>query len=568
MNTQKMISRTPLCLLTWCTLAVAPTFAQTITHVPLFTFDGDSNVDRFGRSVSSAGDVNGDGVADLIVGAHLEDNNGFASGSARVLSGSDGSVLYTFNGDSAMDEFGVSVNGAGDVNGDGFADLIVGARFDDNNGESSGSARVFSGSDGSVLYNFDGDSAGDWFGESVSGVGDVNGDGFDDLIVGAPQDDNDGSSSGSARVFSGSDGSVLYTLNGDSVADNFGVSVGGAGDVNGDGVADLIVGADPDPNIKLDYVRVFSGSDGTVLYNFEGDSRGDNFGFAVSGAGDVNGDGFDDLIVGAPNDDNNGVSSGSARVLSGADGRVLYDFEGDSFEDFLGSDVSGAGDVNGDGFDDLIVGASGDDDNGFNSGSVRVLSGSDGSLLYEFDGDSGGDGFGRSVSSAGDVNGDGFADFFVGAVSGGDRVFNGYARLYVSGSSVLGDFNQDGDVDLDDLDRYIGNIEEPASGDLELLDLNGDGTVGANDFEQHYETLVETSNGGKGTFAGDANLDGTVNVLGDAFTLVGNLGSSVTSWADGDANGDGRVDVLGDAFLLVGNLGNGNGGEPSELVTP
>lgn len=122
----------------------------------------------------------------------------------------------------------------------------------------------------------------------------------------------------------------------------------------------------------------------------------------------------------------------------------------------------------------------------------------------------------------------------------------------------LGDFDSDGDVDLDDLDRYIGNIGATATGDLASLDLNGDGIVGANDFEQHYGTLVETSNGGEGTFAGDVNLDGTVDVLGDAFTLIGNLGSSVTSWSDGDFNGDGLVNVLGDAFLLIANLGQSN----------
>lgn len=109
-------------------------------------------------------------------------------------------TLYTFNGDSAFDLFGLSVSGAGDVNGDGFADLIVGAFRDDNNGDRSGSARVFSGLDGSVLYTFNGDSAFDWFGISVSGAGDVDGDGCADLIVGAYRDDNNGSESGSARV--------------------------------------------------------------------------------------------------------------------------------------------------------------------------------------------------------------------------------------------------------------------------------------------------------------------------------------------------------------------------------
>ena len=120
------------------------TMGQTVNHSPLYTFNGDDAGDEFGNSVSGAGDVNGDGFADLIVGAFLDDNNDSASGSARVYSGIDGNVLYTFDGDDADDLFGVSVSGAGDINGDGFADLIVGAPGDDNNGTDSGSARVYS----------------------------------------------------------------------------------------------------------------------------------------------------------------------------------------------------------------------------------------------------------------------------------------------------------------------------------------------------------------------------------------------------------------------------------------
>ena len=124
----------------------------------------------------------------------------------------------------------------------------------------------------------------------------------------------------------------------------------------------------------------------------------------------------------------------------------------------------------------------------------------------------------------------------------------------------LGDFDDDGDVDLVDLDQYNGNIGMDAIGPLEALDFDGDGLVGPNDFVFHYSNLVETSNGEAGTFAGDLNLDGTVNVLGDAFGLVSNLGNSSTSWAEGDFNGDGMVNVLGDAFSLVGNLGRTNAG--------
>ncbi len=165
-----------------CLVLSSTCLAQQSQH-HIYTFNGDSFDDRFGRTVGAAGDVNKDGDADLIVGAVLDDNNGRDSGSARVFSGKDGKVLYTFNGDSAGDVFGRIVSGAGDVNMDGYADLIVGAWFGGKN--SGGYARVFSGKDGKILYTFNSDSAFDRFGMSVGGAGDVNKDGYADLIVGA-----------------------------------------------------------------------------------------------------------------------------------------------------------------------------------------------------------------------------------------------------------------------------------------------------------------------------------------------------------------------------------------------
>ena len=217
----------------------------------------------------------------------------------------NGSVLYTFNGNSAGDNFSASVSDAGDVNGDGTPDLIVGAPFDDNNGNISGSARVLSGSDGSTLYTFNGDSGNDRFGQSVTGAGVVNGDGIDDLIVSAAE--ARGINGGNyVRVLSGSDGNILYTFNGNTGVD-FGFSVSGVGDVNADGRANIIVGSVLDNNSGS--ARVLSGIDGSILYEFNGDNTNDQFGLSVSGVGD----GTDDFIIGAPNGGANG--GGYARVF-------------------------------------------------------------------------------------------------------------------------------------------------------------------------------------------------------------------------------------------------------------
>ena len=442
------------------------------------TFNGDSADDRFGQSVSGAGDVNGDGYADLIVGAPSWWLSG-GVGSARVLSGAAGSILYTFYSpgvvdpcfyEEGIDHFGVSVDGAGDVNGDGYADLIVGADqfYIVSRRCLGGFAQVFSGADGSPLYNpwaddpdWIGAAEGDRFGVSVSSAGDVNGDGVADQIVGGEK--------GSTRVFSGLNGSILHTFNGDYFYDDFGLSVSGAGDVNGDGYADLIVGAPADDNNGTDSgsARVFSGQDGSILYTFDGDSAGDLFGVSVSGAGDVNGDDYADLIAGAPFDDNNGADSGTARVFSGQDGSILYTFDGDSAGDRLGTSVSGAGDVNGDGHADLIAGAPNDVNYGTESGSARVFSGADGGILYTFIGDSAGDYLGHSVSGAGDVNGDGVADLVVGALYDDNNGTNsGSARVILSS-----DLMNDGDLDY----RVNAADNCPVNSNRFQKDKDGDG---------------------------------------------------------------------------------------------
>jgi len=447
----------------------------------LYTFNGDSAVDYLGAAVSSAGDVNNDGYGDVIAGAYL-DENGLKtnSGSARVYSGLTGATLYTFYGDASWDNFGHAVSGAGDVNNDGYDDQIVGAYLNDGGGAypDRGMARVFSGLNGAVLYTFTGDSALDNFGFSVGGAGDVNQDGYEDVIVGARYDANNGVGSGSAKVFSGLNGNILYTFNGDSPSDYFGYSVSGAGDVNGDGYDDVIVGAQGDDNngATSGSARVLSGINGSILYTFSGDAAGDYLGWSVSGAGDVNNDGYDDVMAGAFYDDNNfKTDSGSVRVWSGKTGAILYTFNGIDNFDAFGTSVRAAGDVNNDNYADLIAGSSYDDNNGTSSGSARVLSGRDGSILYTFNGDTAEDYFGHAVSAAGDVNGDGFADLLVGAFADDNlgRVESGSARVF-SGAMNLSHWDTDNDGHNDNADAFRLDAAEWQDTDGDAVGNNAD----------------------------------------------------------------------------------------------
>jgi hypothetical protein len=205
--------------------ALAPLAAAQLPR--LYSFYGDRPGERMGVSVSRAGDVDADGFEDVIVGA--TDGNGASAeiGEAHVFSGRDGSWIYTFRADEGGTSFGGSVSGAGDVDSDGYADLVVGARYDDTAAIFAGAVYVYSGRNGNLLHAFYGDEEGDRLGNEVACAGDVNGDGHDDVIAGAFFANHNGFWSGSARVFSGKTGAILYTFDGDSSFNYFGVDVSG-----------------------------------------------------------------------------------------------------------------------------------------------------------------------------------------------------------------------------------------------------------------------------------------------------------------------------------------------------
>ena len=508
-------------------IAMAPSAAQaqfgasfdlsTLDGTNGFVINGIDSSDDSGSAVSGAGDVNGDGIDDLIIGAPGADpnrnsragesyvvfgkNSGFSSLlNLRTLNGSNGFVI---NGIDAGDDSGSIVSGAGDVNGDGINDLIIGADGADPNGNSRagesyivfGNQAGFSttlelsalnGTNGFVINGID---RFDRSGSSVSGAGDVNGDGLSDLIIG-------GSSAGESYVvFGQSSGfssslnlSALDGSNGFSISGRSAVSVSGAGDINGDGIDDVIIGApfaDPNGNSNAGESYVVFGSnsgfsssldlnalDGTNGFVINGIDANDFSGNSVSGAGDVNGDGLDDLIIGATFADSNGnyfagesyvvfgSNSGfsSSLDLSTLDGANGLTFSGANSNDFSGASVSGAGDINGDGIDDVTISGGVDGDYvvfGSNSGfsSSLDLSTLDGTNGFVISGTNA-----SSVSGAGDINADGIDDLIIGAADPiGNTSFGvSYVVFGRAASPVLkGDVDMDGDIDFSDIPPFI-----------------------------------------------------------------------------------------------------------------
>jgi hypothetical protein len=312
-----------------------------------------------------------------------------------ALGASAQAKLYDFGAQRANARLGAAVASAGDVDRDGWPDLVVGAPYDSNNSTDSGSALVYSGADGRVLYSLTGDRGAYTFGWSVARVGDVDKDGWPDFAVGAPA-----YTSGPTpyvRVYSGRDGRVIHTWQSATQGTGFGFGVAGVGDVNADGHPDVAVAA-----YLAGYAKVYSGKDGSELRSFTG-SYSMWFAISIAGLGDVDGDGHGDLAIGEPN-------APAVRVYSGRTGQytILYGTAGDWF----GLAVGGGGDVDKDGVPDLVVGAPRAK---ASAGRVLVYSGKTSQTLWTFEGDHGGDELGTSVTIVGDVDGDGHADILAGA---------------------------------------------------------------------------------------------------------------------------------------------------------
>lgn len=407
---------------------------------------GEKAKSQFGFCVNAAGFVNADSIADVVIGApgYYEGvDTSMRTGAVYVKSIPTYNLIWKFVGEQAADSFGYSVDGAGDINNDGFDDIIVGAPYYDkivsdpvpDTSFSSGRVYIFSGVDGSPLLVINGEVQLDKFGFSVAGAGDMNGDEFDDIVVGAPGF----GIGGKVYIFLGgggyvgdtiSAGDADHTVTGSQTDGLLGWSVSGADDWNYDCDDDIVVGS-PGYNGGTGKATVYTLESDNLqpLIIYEGEFPGERFGHSVAGAGDINGDCYYDIIIGAPNYDTVIVPTpypdiGRAVTFAGGDysGNWFHEIVGNNTGDSLGYSVDGAGDRNFDGYDEIVVGAPGYDD--FSRGQVCLVMGSGsspGTRMYASDADiviygyNSKDQLGFSVSGAGDADEDAADEQIYGA---------------------------------------------------------------------------------------------------------------------------------------------------------
>ncbi|HSU94908.1 MAG TPA: FG-GAP-like repeat-containing protein [Gemmatimonadaceae bacterium] len=391
----------------------------------LLEIDGDSAGDQFGWIARDMGDVDHDGANDFVTSAPTKNVDGENAGRVSVYSSRTGKLLWSANGKPG-EQLGTGVESAGDVDGDGVQDVVAGAPY-------SGRAYVYSGTDGHALFTLRAENDSDAFGQHVSSAGDVDHDGHADFLIGAPQNRAGGRGAGRAYLYSGKDGHLLLTLTGERAGDAFGSTVGGYSDSLH---TFLVVGAPAAGSGKTGRTYVYDGLSKKPKFIIESDSTGRALGaMFVSVMGDVNGDGVPDVFASDFTNGAKGPSTGRIYVHSGRDGKRLITLTGEGPGEGFGIGPGKTGDVDHDGRADLVVGSWQYSNAATSGGRVYLYSGHDGHLIETYTDRIPGDTFGFDAVGIGDVDGDGTVDFLLTAAWSGVHG-NHSGRIFIVSSRV------------------------------------------------------------------------------------------------------------------------------------
>jgi hypothetical protein len=374
----------------------------------LSSFTAETPGDGFGWAGEKIGDIDGDGSPDYTISAPFNNEAGAGAGKIYVYSGATGALLATQLGNPA-DGLGWGITGGGDFDNDGVPDYAAGGPAPQGGG--NGRVVMYSGADHSVLHDI-GAPFRNLLGYDINVAGDVDGDGHDDLIAGAITDSFSFPLAGSVTIYSGRDGSVIWRADGPGQFSLLGSGVTGLCDLNGDGIPEQAAAGFRAGVQSNGLAYVLNGADGAVLHEFRPNGTGGNFGqFFVHDAGDVDADGYCDVYVGDFADQ----QGGRGYVFSGATGERLRLITADNPGDGLGI-ARGAGDVDGDGHADLLIGAYVASDAAPQGGQNYLISGKNGQLRRTLTGTAAGAQLGFDAVTIGDVNGDDLTDFLITGV--------------------------------------------------------------------------------------------------------------------------------------------------------
>jgi len=423
---------------------------------------------EFGSRCDSIGDLDSDGVPDLLIGASG------GRGHVYVMSVRTGAILTRIDGEAVGDSFAESLASIGDVDGDGVEDFLVGAPDHDGpTGNDSGKAYVYSGATRSLIRVHDGEGSGHSFGSAAAAMGDVDLDGVGDYTVGAPNFATTVAGRiGRVYACSGSTGALLFTIDGAFDPQRLGCALASAGDLDGDGIVDLAIGSIDSVagQVGRGRVDVFSGADQSTLLSIVGAPPFDAaLGARIRGGVDLDRDGVPDLLAADYDCTRNGVSAGAAYVFSGRNGSILFAWDGEAAGDLFGAGVDFVGDMNGDGISEIAIGSA----VWKRSSPAHLYSGSTGKLLQRFTTPNLNDSFGAAICGMPDLTGDGLCELLVAAPFD-DKTATDAGRAYLfSGNDLFLQARPD-ELSAGDVATIVTSCREPnVLCALLLVDVDG-----------------------------------------------------------------------------------------------